>query len=116
MLRTTGFTTTSLRSHGYTQRAEATYMLTIVARGAENLFERMVPGIEWKKNEIIEQSGQKWLLMEMTSRAIDTDIYNIMLATGYQGKMLEFSFNSTKEDFSKFENSLRASLNLSNCH
>ena len=74
------------------------------------LFDRLIPGIEWKKNEIIEHSGQKWLFMEMTSRAIDTDIHNILFVTGYQGKMLIFNFNSTKDEFSKFEKDLRASL------
>lgn len=74
------------------------------------LFERIIPGIDWKKNEIIEHSGQKWLLMEMTSNAIDTDIYNIMLMTGFEGKMLVFNFNSTKKDFPKYEEELRKSL------
>jgi len=74
------------------------------------LFERLIPGINWKKNEIIEHSGQKWLLMEMTSNAIDTDIYNIMLLTGFKDKMLVFNFNSTKKDFPKYEAELRKSL------
>ena len=73
------------------------------------LFGRMIPGLEWKKNKIIEHSGRKWLFMEMTSTAIDTDIYNIMM-TGYDSRMLIFNFNSTKEDFPKFEKALRASL------
>lgn len=70
----------------------------------------MIPGIAWKKNEIINHSGQKWLLMEMTSNAVDADIYNIFLMTGHQGKMLIFNFNSTKEDFPKYEAALRKSL------
>ncbi len=70
----------------------------------------MIPGIEWKKNEIIEHSGQKWVLMEMTSNAVDTDIYNILLMTGFDGKMLVFNFNSTKKDFPKYEAELRKSL------
>ena len=74
------------------------------------LFERTIPGIAWKKNEIIEHSGQKWLLMEMTSNAVDTDIYNMMLLTGFRGKMLVFNFNSTKEDFPKYEAALRRCL------
>ena len=81
-----------------------------VQKSFTELFERMIPGIAWKKNEIIEQSGQKWLLMEMTSNAVDTDIYNIMLMTGFEGKMLVFNFNSTKEDFPKYEAALRKSL------
>jgi hypothetical protein len=48
--------------------------------------------------------------MEMTSRAVDTDIYNIMFVTGYEDQMLVFNFNSTKEDFQQFEGKLRASL------
>jgi hypothetical protein len=74
------------------------------------LFGRIIPGLEWKKNQIIEHSGRKWLFMEMTSKAIDTDIYNIMMMTGYDNRMLIFNFNSTKEDFPKFEKALRASL------
>ncbi len=75
-----------------------------------SLFERIIPGIEWKKNEIKEHSGQKWLLMEMTSHAVDTDIYNIMFVTGYKGKMLIFNFNSTREEFPKYKKALRASM------
>jgi len=74
------------------------------------IFESMVPGLVWKKNEIVEHSGQKWILLELTSSAVDTDIYNIMMITGFQGKMLLFNFNSTKEDFPKYEAALRKSL------
>ncbi len=81
-----------------------------VQKSFTQLFERMVPGINWKKNEIIEHSGQKWIFMEMTSSAIDTDIYNIMFLTGFGDEMLVFNFNSTKENFAKYEASLRASL------
>ena len=37
ILRSTGFAVTSVRSHGYTQTTEPTYMLTIVDRGADLL-------------------------------------------------------------------------------
>ena len=81
-----------------------------VQRSFTTLMERAVPGLEWKRNELIELSGQTWLLMEMTSKAIDTDIHNIMLVTGYQDQMLVFNFNSTKADFPKYEAALRTSL------
>ncbi|TWT86171.1 hypothetical protein Mal64_39110 [Pseudobythopirellula maris] len=74
------------------------------------LFGGVIPSLVWKKNEIVEHSGRKWVLMEMTSSAVDTDIYNIMLVTGYKNQMLLFNFNSTKEDFPKYEKLLRASL------
>ncbi len=69
-----------------------------------------VPGIDWKKNEVIEIAGKKWIYMEMTSAAVDTNIYNIMLISDWDGKMLIFNFNSTKEDFQKYEKELRASV------
>ena len=81
-----------------------------VQKSFTKLFSRIIPGIKWKKNEIIELSGQKWIMLEMTSNAVDTDIHNIMLVTGYKGKMLIFNFNSTKEDFPKHEAKLRKSL------
>jgi hypothetical protein len=94
-----------LKPHAIPQEA-----LPEVQKTFTQLFERMIPGIQWKKNEIIEHSGQKWLLMEMTSNAIDTNIYNMLLLTGHEGKMLVFNFNSTKEDFPKYEAALRKSL------
>ena len=76
----------------------------------ENVFNRVVPGIKWKKKEIIKLSGQQWIYLEMTSNAIDTDIHNIMLVTSYKKRMLVFNFNSTKQDFAKYEAILRKSI------
>jgi hypothetical protein len=73
-------------------------------------FERMVPGLKWIRNEIVEHERQKWILMEMTSSAIDQDIHNVIFVTGHEGKTLMFNFNSTKKDFPKYEAALRASM------
>lgn len=75
------------------------------------VFDRIIPGIEWKQNALIDLAGQKWLLMEMTSRAIDQDIHNIVLITSHKGKMLMFNFNSTKNEFPKMESILRDGIN-----
>ena len=74
------------------------------------LMGRVVANVVWKRKEIIQMAGQRWIFLEMTSSAIDTDIYNIMLITPFEGKMLIFNFNSTKEDFVKQEAALRASV------
>ena len=76
----------------------------------ERLFDRLIAGIVWKKKEIAVIGGRRWIYLEMTSNAIDTDIYNILLCTPYEGKLVLFNFNSTKEDFPKYEESLRKSL------
>jgi len=104
----TGSTTVAydLKPHNIPQEA-----LSAVQQSFTQTFEQVIPGIAWKKNEIIEHSGQKWLFLEMTSNAADTDIYNMMLITGFEGKMLVFNFNSTKEEFPVYEESLRASMN-----
>ncbi len=46
----------------------------------------------------------------MMSRAVDTDIHNIMLVTPFRGGMLMFNFNSTREEFPRMEGALRRSL------
>ncbi|MGB5412647.1 MAG: hypothetical protein WBN09_14025 [Woeseiaceae bacterium] len=76
----------------------------------EQTFNRIIPGIQWKENSVIEHEGRNWVYLEMTSNAIDTDIYNIMMLGGVGQEMIIFNFNSTKEDFPKYEEELRQSL------
>lgn len=76
----------------------------------EGVFTRIVPGISWKRREITEIAGRKWVMLELTSNAVDTDIYNIMLITSFRGRMLALNFNSTKRDFVQMESALRRSI------
>ena len=46
-----------------------------VQKAFTQIFDRVIPGIEWKQNALVDLVGQKWLVMEMTSRAIDQDIH-----------------------------------------
>lgn len=70
----------------------------------------MILGLEWKENKTITLAGRKWGYLEMTTTAVDTNIYNIMLFTGHNGQMLVFNFNSTKEEFPKYEQALRKAV------
>lgn len=76
----------------------------------EELFSRIIPGIEWKERKIVRMQGQDWIVLELTSRAVDTDIHNIMLVTHRRGKMLVFNFNSTKDEFPSVAPALRKSI------
>lgn len=73
-------------------------------------FERIIPGLVWIEEGVIQHDGKSWIYLEMTSRAIDTDIHNIMMMTPHAGQLLMFNFNSTKEEFSRVEKELRRSI------
>jgi len=81
-----------------------------VLKSFEQLLERMVPGLEWIEKDVITIEGKEWIFLEMTSNAVDADIYNIMLVTSYEQEMLIFNFNSTVADFSQYETELRNSI------
>lgn len=84
--------------------------LAEVQASFEKVFDRIIPGIDWKERKLMDLQGQQWIFLEMTSRAVDTDIHNIMLVTPHKGKMLVFNFNSTKGEFPAVEKDLRKSL------
>lgn len=73
-------------------------------------FDRMILGIEWIENDIITLDGKEWIMFEMTSNAIDTDIHNLLLVTILDDKLLMFNFNSVKSEFSKYEEAFRESI------
>ena len=73
-------------------------------------FDKYIPGIEWKERKIINMRGQDWIYMEMSSKALNADIHNIMLVTSRYGKVLMFNFNATNFDFSIMEPELRKSI------
>lgn len=76
----------------------------------EEGFEASVPGVAWIQKEVVTFKGQEWLFLEMTSTAIDTDIHNIILVTSHGTQMVIFNFNSTRKEFSLYEQSLRTSI------
>ena len=76
----------------------------------EAVFNRIIPGISWKRRELTEIAGREWVMLELTSSAVDTDVYNIMLITSFRGRMLALNFNSTKQDFAQMESVLRRSV------
>jgi len=76
----------------------------------EQQMQSALPGLEWIDRKLIKMEGQRWIFLEMTSKAVDTSIHNIMLMTPHDGKMLIINFNSTIEEFPQLEKSLRKSL------
>lgn len=77
----------------------------------EQTLSRVIPGIQWKSNKVIQHAGQEWVYLEMTSSAVDTDVYNIIMMTGIDDQTVVLNFNSTREDFPKYEDALRKTMN-----
>ena len=101
---------TTCIAYDITQNAITPEQLPEAQQALTQTFDRVIPGIEWIQNKIIEKKGTKWVYLEMTSRAIDQDVHNIMLATSYKGQFLIFNFNSTKKEFPLYEEALRKSI------
>lgn len=76
----------------------------------EQQMQSALPGLKWFNRKLIKMQGQRWIYLEMTSKAVDTSIHNIMLMTPHDGKMLIINFNSTIEEFPQLEKALRKSL------
>ena len=76
----------------------------------EATYKRLVGGFELKVNKTAKIAGQKWAQLEFVSNTIDSKVYNILLVTGYKNQMLIFNFNSTLEEFKKYEKEFRKSI------
>lgn len=68
------------------------------------------PKVRWIANEIRSLGPDKWVYVECTTAAPDTDIRNILLLTVVRNRIVLFNFNATVEDFGRIEPALRASI------
>lgn len=70
----------------------------------------VMPSIRWIEHKTISLNGQNWMYLEFISKAIDTDIHNIMMLTPHKGKTVMFNFNATVEKFQQSEAELRQAI------
>lgn len=63
----------------------------------KEVFERQFnqPGIDFKKCEIKQINGRSFIVIEMITSAMDTEVYNLMFVTSLEGKLLIGTFNCT---------------------
>lgn len=76
----------------------------------EEMLPRLIPGLQWLSRELIDVEGRKWVHLEMTSYAIDTDIHNHLYSTSFDGKVLTFGFNSTVKEYPLVKETLEKSF------
>ena len=61
------------------------------------MFHNMYPSAKWIRDEVIEQNGTVFMVMELITPAVDTQIHNIMYGTSVDGRFLLVAFNTTVE-------------------
>jgi hypothetical protein len=53
------------------------------------------PSIDFKKSEIRKINGRDFIVLEMVTPAVDTEVYNLMFVTSLEGRLLMGTFNCT---------------------
>ncbi len=61
------------------------------------MFHNLYPSAEWLRDEIIQQNGYPFIVIEVITPAVDTQIHNIIYATSVDERFLLVSFNTTVE-------------------
>lgn len=61
------------------------------------------PQIDFKKGEIKNINGRDFIVIEMITPAIDTEVYNLMFVTSLDGKLLMGTFNCTVEKMQEWQ-------------
>ncbi len=59
------------------------------------MFHNLYPSAKWIRDEVIQQSGSDFMVMELITPAIDTEIHNIIYGTSVDGRFLLAAFNTT---------------------
>ncbi len=66
-------------------------------RFLEALFRSGYPSAVWFRSELIALNGRQFILLELRTPAVDTEIRNLMLATSVDERLLLVTVNMTKE-------------------
>jgi hypothetical protein len=61
------------------------------------MFHNLYPSAKWFRDEVIEQNGNTFIVMELVTPALDTEIHNIIYGTSVDNRFLLIAFNSVVE-------------------
>ena len=67
---------------------------TFISKNFHNTF----PDANWIRDEVIEQNGSAFMVMELITPAVDDNIHNILYGTSVDGRFLIVAFNTTIEE------------------
>lgn len=63
----------------------------------DGMFHNLYPTATWFNSSVTDINGRNWLMLDLRTPAIDTEIRNITVGTSLDGRLLLVSFNVTKE-------------------
>ena len=69
----------------------------------EQALPELTPGLRWIERDFEDIGGRRWIHLEFTSRAVDTDIHNDMYITSSGDRPLQLNFNSTTGQYGRWE-------------
>lgn len=69
----------------------------------ETTMAQSLPGLVWKKTDIVKMQGRSWLYFEHVSPGPDYDTHNIFLWIPLAAKSLFLNFTCPKDDFPKMK-------------
>ena len=61
------------------------------------MFHNLYPSAQWVRDEVVQQNGRDFMVLELVTPALDTQIHNIIYGTSVDGRFLLVSFNTTVE-------------------
>lgn len=82
-----------------------------------NMFKNRYPSATWFRDEVSTLNGQEFIIMELITPAIDTQIHNIIYGTSIDNRLLFVAFNTTVEQSEQWlpiGKQIMASIQLAN--
>lgn len=61
------------------------------------MFHNMYPSAKWIRDKVINMNGKNFMVFEIITPAMDTQIHNIMYGTSVDNRLLLIAFNTTVE-------------------
>ncbi len=66
-------------------------------RAFDRMFRNMYPSAHWFRSELASLNGRQFVVLELRTPAIDTEVRNLMVATSVDERLLLITVNMTKE-------------------
>ena len=81
----------------YTQDPLPSEKLAEAHRDFDHVFRNLYPSAQWFRSELASVNGRQFIVLELRTPAVDTEVRNVLVATSVEGRLLLISVNMTKE-------------------